>query len=78
MVEFFYWLKNEVGGDIYLNFLFLFFLTFIFGLFDRFLENPFSCTVGPKNAMSVRIDDATSGTSDVVSHGVAAVEIRLR
>jgi len=25
MVEFFYWLKNEVGGDSYLNFLFLFF-----------------------------------------------------
>lgn len=51
---------------------------FIFGLFDRCLENPFSCTVEPKNAMSVRIDDATSVTSDVVSHGVAAVETRLR
>ena len=59
-------------------FFFFFFLTFIFGLFDRFLENPFSCTVEPKNAMSVRIDDATSGTSDVVSHGVAVVETRLR
>ena len=64
MVEFFYWLKNEVGGDFYLNFLFFFFLTVIFGLFDRFLENPFSCTVGPKNAMSVKIDDTTSGTSE--------------
>lgn len=60
------------------DFSFSFFLTFIFGLFDRFLENFFSLTVGPKNAMSVRIDDTTSGTSDVVSHEVAAVETRLR
>ena len=70
MVEFFYWLKNEVG-DFYLNFIFIFFLRSSLACLTAFWKIFSPAQWGPKMSMSVRIDDVTIGTSDVVSHGVA-------
>lgn len=49
MVEFFYWLKNEVGGDFYLNFLFFFFsLRLSLACLTDFWKILFPAQWGPK------------------------------